>query len=146
MTKAETFGLSRMVEVGIRVAPTAASAKLAAHDIWELLQSAPGPVRIAGIGNTGTRVSIVIGVTLGSVEDIKSSADQTQEVVRFISQFTEKLGHYDPAFSAIPDTHSIDARIADHVLSQAEAYSLGFDAKTYELSFTQAVAALALQV
>jgi hypothetical protein len=85
-------------------------------------------------------------VTLGSVEEIKASASQTQEVVRFISNFTDKLGHYDPAFSAIPDSHSIDARIADHVLSQAEAYSLGFDVKTYELSFTQAVTALAAHV
>jgi hypothetical protein len=143
---AETFGLSRIVEVGIRVAPTAASATAAARDIWCLLQSAPGPVRIAGIGNVGTRVSIVIGVTLGSVEEIKAGAEHTHEVVHFISQFTEKLGHYDPAFSAIPDPHSIDARIADHVLSQAEAYSLGFDVKTYELSFTQAVTALAAHV
>jgi len=146
MNEAETFGLSRVVEVGIRVAPTAISATVAAKDIWGILQSAPGPVRIAGIGNAGTRVSIVIGVTLGSVEDIKLGTCQTQEIVRFISQFTEKLAHYDPAFIAIPDSHSIDARIADHVLSQAEAYSFGFDEKTYELSFTQAVSALAVHV
>ncbi len=114
-----TTGLERVVEVGLRVAPTVASVATAAVDIAQVIGSTPeAPVRIVGIGVEGNRVVVTLAITIGTTSDITSGAATARMAVGLVARLVECLAHYDPAFTALPDPDSVDALIGSRVDEQ----------------------------
>lgn len=111
-----TAGLQRVVEVGLRVAPTAACAQSAAAAIAQILDSShDAPVRIVGIGSEGNRVVVTLAITVGTTTDITAGAPAARLAVGMVARLVEGLAAYDPAFTALPDPESVDARIGSRV-------------------------------
>ena len=72
-------------------------------------------VRIAAVGREGSRVIVTLAVTLGTVDEVKSSAAPARAAVELLAQLVERLHAFDPAFTALPHRSSIDARIAAEI-------------------------------
>ena len=116
-----TAGLQRVVEVGLRVAPTAACAPAAAAAIGQILESRlDAPVRIVGVGTEGNRIVVTLAITVGTTTDITSGAPASRLAVGMIAHLVECLAQYDPAFTALPDPESVDARIGARVDEEPE--------------------------
>lgn len=116
-----TAGLQRVVEVGLRVAPTAACAPSAAAAIAQILDSShDAPVRIVGIGAEGNRIVVTLAVTVGTTSDITAGAPAARLAVGMVARFIESLSAYDPAFTALPDPDSVDAMIGSRVDAEPE--------------------------
>ena len=114
-------GLRREFEIGLRLAPTRASAAVAAKSLAAFLDAEPGiPVRLAGLAADDSRVLITIAVTLGEISDIKVAGESSRAAVRLLQQIVDHLAAYDPAFTAIPDPSSAEARLAAHVLASPQ--------------------------
>jgi hypothetical protein len=111
-----TAGLQRVVEVGLRVAPTVACAPAAAAVISQVLAAShEAPVRIVGVGAEGNRVIVTLAITVGTTADISSGAPAARAAVGMVARLVESLGAYDPAFAALPDPDSVDAMIGTRV-------------------------------
>lgn len=121
----EFAGLRRELEVALRLAPMAASAPAAAKSVAAYLDSEPGvPVRLAGLSVDSSRVLITIAVTLGSIDDIKVAGADSRAAVALLQHIVDDLAACDPAFVAVPDPASAEARLAAHVMSHPEQLSL----------------------
>ena len=115
----EFAGLRRELEVGLRVAPTAAGTVAAAKALASYLDAAPGvPVRLAGIGREGSRVHFIIAVCLGSIDEIKVGDPRSRAAVVMIQQMVDGLAAYDPAFVTLPEPLSCEASLAARVTSR----------------------------
>lgn len=111
-----TAGLQRVVEVGLRVAPTVACAPAAAAAMCELLESPlDAPVRIVGVGTEGNRIVVTLAITVGTTTDITAGAPAARLAVGMVARLVESLAAYDPAFTALPDPDSVDAMIGSRV-------------------------------
>ena len=111
-----TAGLQRVVEVGLRVAPTVACAPAAALAIGDVLDSAhEAPVRIVGVGTEGNRIVVTLAITVGTTTDITAGAPAARGAVGMVARLIECLSAYDPAFTALPDPDSVDAMIGSRV-------------------------------
>lgn len=111
-----TAGLQRVVEVGVRVAPTAACAPAAAAAIVQILDSRlDAPVRIVGVGTEGNRIVVTLAITVGTTTDITAGAASARLAVVMVAHLIECLAQYDPAFTALPDPNSVDAMIGARV-------------------------------
>ncbi len=111
-----TAGLQRVVEVGLRVAPTVACAPAAAAAMCELLESRlDAPVRIVGVGTEGNRIVVTLAITVGTTTDITAGAPAARLAVGMVARLVESLAAYDPAFTALPDPDSVDAMIGSRV-------------------------------
>jgi len=112
----DTAGLQRVVDIGLRVAPAAASAQDAAAVIAQTIAaSAEAPVRIVGVGSEGSRVVVTLAITVGTTADIAAGAPAARSAVRMLARLIEGLGAYDPAFTALPEHGSVDALIGRRV-------------------------------
>ena len=99
----EFAGLRRTFEVGLRLAPTPAAAPSAAKSLASLIDEFPRvPVRLVEVTGEGTRVHITVAVTLGTIDDIKVSAEGPREALRLLSRIVAGLGTYDPALVPLP--------------------------------------------
>jgi hypothetical protein len=120
-SKEGTAGLQKVVEVGLRVAPTAACAPAAAAAISQILDSRlDAPVRIVGIGTEGNRVVVTLAITVGTTTDITAGAASARMAVVMVADLIESLVQYDPAFTALPDPDSVDAMIGARVDEEPE--------------------------
>lgn len=109
-TDREHAGLQRHVDIGLRIAPTTQLAAMAGKSLALLLDEWPSvPVRIAGLGSDGTRVHITIAVTLGTLEDVKTSAASSRDAVALIQAIVDRLACYDPSLVELPDPKSVEA-------------------------------------
>ena len=109
-------GLLPLVEVGLRLAPTAAASGAAAAEIARCLEQAPSAaVRIAAVGREGSRVLVTLAVTLGTVDEVKSAAAPARAALELLSSIVERLAAFDPAFTGLPHASSTDARIAAEI-------------------------------
>jgi hypothetical protein len=116
-----TAGLQRVVEVGLRVAPTPACAPAAAAAIAYAIGSAQeAPIRIVGVGAEGNRIVVTLAITVGTTTDITSGAPAARLAVGIVARLIECLAPYDPAFTALPDPDSVDALIGSRVDEQPE--------------------------
>ena len=114
-------GLRRELEVGLRLAPTRASAAVAAKSLAALLDAEPTvPVRLAGLAVDDSRVLITVAVTLGEVSDIKVAGGHSRAAVLLLQRIVDALAAYDPAFATLPAPTSSEARLAAHVLAHPE--------------------------
>lgn len=117
-------GLERVVEVGLRVAPTIACAAAAAGVISQVLDSAhEAPVRIVGLGAEGNRVIVTLAITVGTTDEISAGAPAARLAVGMVARLVDCLGAYDPAFTALPDPESFDAMIGSRVDEAPESLS-----------------------
>jgi hypothetical protein len=111
-----TQGLDQLVVLGLRIAPTLSRCAGAAAEIARVMDAGPStPVRIAGVGQDGSRVVVTLAITLGTVSDIKAATPAARDAVTFIAGLVAELRDFDPAFIALPDHASADARIASHL-------------------------------
>ena len=111
-----TAGLQRVVEVGLRVAPTAACVSAAAASISQAIAlSHDAPIRIVGIGSEGNRVVVTLAVTVGTTSDISSGAPAARLAVGMVARLIEDLAAFDPAFTSLPDPDCVDALIGARV-------------------------------
>lgn len=109
-------GLLPLVEVGLRLAPTAAASAAAAAEIARCLEQAPAAaVRIAAVGREGSRVLVTLAVTLGTVDEVKSAASPARAALELLASIVERLAAFDPAFTSLPHASSTDARIAAEI-------------------------------
>lgn len=109
-------GLQRVVEVGLRVAPTVACVPAAAAAISQLIESHhEAPVRIVGVGADTNRIVVTLAITVGTTSDVTSGAPAARLAVGMVARLIESLAPYDPAFTALPDPDSVDALIGSRV-------------------------------
>jgi hypothetical protein len=114
-------GLRRELEIGLRLAPTRASAAVAAKSLAALLDADPTvPVRLAGLAVDDSRVLITVAVTLGEISDIKVAGGTSRAAVLLLQRIVDDLAVYDPAFAALPAPSSPEARLAAHVVARPE--------------------------
>jgi hypothetical protein len=118
----EYAGLRRTVEVGVRLAPTSASAVPAAKAVASYLDSDPQvPVRLAGISREGSRVHLTLAIGLGTVDDVKVAAAHSRAAVLMIKTIVDNLAAYDPALVTLPHPSSPEARLAAAVVRRGGA-------------------------
>ena len=73
-------GLRKTFEVGIALAPCGQAATVAAKALAAFLDEHPStPVRLAGLAVHGSRVTITVAVSLGTVDDLKSGAQKIRD-------------------------------------------------------------------
>ena len=109
-------GLRRELEIGLLLAPTRATAAPAAKALAALLNDGSGvPVRLAGLAVDDSRVRITIAVSLGVIDEVKTSAPGSREGVLLLQRIIDDLAGYDPAFTTLPEPASAEARLADQV-------------------------------
>jgi len=114
-------GLRRDLEIGLRLAPTRATAAVAAKSLAAFLDAEPTvPVRLAGLSVDDSRVLITIAVTLGEISDIKVAGGHSRAAVLLLQRVVDGLAAYDPAFATVPAPTSAEARLAAHVLTRPE--------------------------
>ena len=106
-------GLQRRVEIGLRLAPTEGTAAVAAKSLAALLDLEPTvPVRMAGFSAEGSRVHLVIAVTLGTLDEVKAAAPVARAAVGLLHRIVEDLAAYEPCLVELPDPQSPEARLA----------------------------------
>ncbi len=115
----EYAGLRRELEIGLRVAPTLASAVPAAKAVAGFLDETPGvAVRLAGLSCDDSRVHITLAICLGSIDGIKAADPAARAAVQLIGRIVESLAAYDPAFVTLPQASSIEETIAARVTAR----------------------------
>ena len=108
--------LQRSLEVGLRLAPSLSGALPAAKALAAHLDTLDGvAVRLAALGREGSRIHLTLGVTLGTIDDIKVSGDGSRRAVRALHALIEAMPSCEPALVALPDPASPEARLADQV-------------------------------
>ena len=116
-----TAGLQRVVEIGLRVAPTAACAPSAASVIvQELEASLEAPVRIVSVGAEGNRIVVTLAITMGSTADVTTGAPAARRAVNMVARLIESLSDYDPSFTTLPNPDSVEALIGSKVEQKHE--------------------------
>lgn len=106
-------GLRRELEVGLVLAPTRASAVVAAKSVAAYLDADPRvTVRLAGLGADASRILITVAVTLGTVDEIKVADARSRVAVQFLQRLVDELACYDPALVTLPHPTSFEARAA----------------------------------
>ena len=121
----DALGLDRHVELGLTVSPLASAATSTAKALAAYLDSHPVvPVRLAGLGTQGGRVVFTLGVTMGSLEDVKTGASGAREAVLLLQSLVDDFAAHDPAFSILPEAHSLEARLAHEVTVGARRLEL----------------------
>lgn len=119
------LGLDRHVELGLTVSPLASVATSTAKALAAYLDTHPVvPVRLAGLGTQGGRVVFTLGVTMGSLEDVKTGAPGAREAVLLLQSLVDDFAAHDPAFAILPETHSLEARLAHEVTVGARRVEL----------------------
>ena len=75
-------GLRKTFEVGIALAPCGQAATVAAKALAAFLDEHPStPVRLAGLAVHGSRVTITVAVSLGTVDDLKAGAMNSRQAL-----------------------------------------------------------------
>ena len=116
-----TAGLQRVVEIGLRVAPTAACASSAASVIVQELESSlEAPVRIVSVGAEGNRIVVTLAITMGSTTEITTGAPEARRAVGMVARLIETLSAYDPSFTTLPNPDSVEALIGSKVEQKHE--------------------------
>jgi hypothetical protein len=109
----EYAGLHRSVEIGLRLAPTLASAAAVSKAVASYLDCEEAvPVRLAGLSREGSRMHITLAIGLGSVDDVKIAAPNSRAAVLLLETLVTELAAYDPALVGLPDPASPEARRA----------------------------------
>ena len=140
-------GMLPIVEVGLRLAPTGSCSPAAAGEIARCLGASNATtVRIAGVGTEGSRVIVTLGISLGTVDEVRAGDQRARDAVEFIALVVAQLAQFEPAFTALPHRESPDARIADEV--QSSVMRQGADSRAASgarepVTLLQAVTALA---
>lgn len=117
-----TSGLERVVEIGLRVAPTASCASRAAAAIAQELESShEAPVRIVGVGHEGNRIVVTLAITMGTTTEVTTGAPAARRAVGMIDRLIESLSVYDPSFTTLPNPDSVEALIGLRVDEEPEA-------------------------
>ena len=106
-------GLRRTLEVGVSLSPHGQAAAVAAKALSAFLdQHLSTPVRLAGLGVYGSRVTITLAVSLGTVDDLKAGAKNSREALAAIQDLIDHLRAYDPAITTLPDPSTAEAELA----------------------------------
>ena len=109
----EYAGLHRTIEIGLRLAPTLASAAAVAKATASYLDRDDAvPVRLAGLSREGSRMHITLAIGLGSIDDVKVAAPNSRAAVLLLETLVTELSAYDPSLVALPDAASPEARRA----------------------------------
>jgi hypothetical protein len=109
-------GLRRELEIGLRIAPSRATAGAVAGIIANYLDADTHvAVRLAGLANDSSRVLITLAVCLGTVDEIKTSDATSKSALALIQRIVDHLSACDPAFVSLPDKSSAESRLAAHV-------------------------------
>ena len=117
-------GLRKTFEVGIALAPCGQAATVAAKALAAFLDEHPStPVRLAGLAVHGSRVTITVAVSLGTVDDLKAGAMNSRAALAAIQDLIDHLGAYDPAITALPDPSTAEAELA-HVVRTSREHTL----------------------
>lgn len=99
----EYAGLRRTFDVGLRIAPSAASAAVAAKSLAGILdEHAEVGARLVDVDSDGGRVSIIIAVCLGTVDEVKAAAAPARAALALLQRIVDDLAGYDPAFVQLP--------------------------------------------
>jgi len=116
-------GLRRELEVGLVLTPSCAAAAAAAKALSALLaDESVVPVRVAGLALADGRLRITMGVTLGSVEEIKTSDGPSLRALALLRRIVDDLAAYDPAFTRLPDPASAEARLGDRLMDRTDDF------------------------
>jgi hypothetical protein len=112
-------GLRRELEVGLRIAPTRASAIPAAKAVASYLDADPRvAVRLVGLSRDDSRVLITVAVNLGTIDEIKSAHATSRAALALIQTLVDHLAAYDPAFVTLPHPASPEASLATQVAAR----------------------------
>ena len=119
-------GMRRSLEIGLRIAPSTGSAHAAAKGLSAILDMhRQTPIRLAGLGSSGSRVHITLAVGMGTVEDVREGAPSARSALAALQAIVDHCSPYDPAFVALPARDSLEARIAEALAAMpAESWTL----------------------
>lgn len=119
-------GMRRSFEIGLRIAPTMASAVVAAKGLSAVLDECrETSVRLVGLGAAGSRIHITLAVSLGNVEDVREASNRSRSSLAALQSLIDHCSAYDPSFVALPARDSVEARIADALTAMpAESWTL----------------------
>lgn len=99
----EYAGLRRSFDVGLRIAPSAAATAVAAKSLAGILdEHSEVTVRLVDVDRDGGRVSIVIAVCLGTVDEVKAAAPPARAALVLLQRIVDDLAGYDPSFVQLP--------------------------------------------
>jgi hypothetical protein len=117
-------GLRKTFEVGIALAPCGPAATVAAKALAAFLdEHRSTPVRLVGLAVHGSRVTITVAVSLGTVDDLKAGSANSRAALAAIQDLIDHLGAYDPAITALPDPNTAEAELA-HVVRTSREHTL----------------------
>lgn len=112
----ESLGLDVRFEMGLAIAPSLDVALSTAKALAAYIDSSPTiPVRLAGLTTQGGRVVFTLGVTLGSLDEVKTATGSSREAVLLLQTLVDEFAAHDPAFALLPEAHSAEARLAHEV-------------------------------
>lgn len=115
-----TAGLSRRLQVGLRLAPTTVALAPTLKALAALLAESTVAVRLAGLAQDGSRALITIAVDLGTVDDVKAASPRSGAAVALLRTITESLAASDPALVALPDPRSSEAATAERLAAAGD--------------------------
>lgn len=122
-------GLTRHVDIGLRLAAAPESATVLAKSLASLLDAFEGvPVRLAGLGLDHGRAVLTIAVTLGRIEEVKAAGPSAVHAMELIKAIVTRLDGYDPAFAVLPDPQSVEANLARGLVRDGESVRSGLTA------------------
>jgi hypothetical protein len=99
----EYAGLCRELEIGVRIAPTRASAPAVAHRLAEVLRDRPDvSMRLCSVEAAGTRVHFTVAVCLGTIDQIKTAEARSCAGVRFVDDVVRAFASHDAALVSLP--------------------------------------------
>lgn len=121
----EFAGMRRLVDLGIVIAPTRASAPAAAKSLSAFLDAdVDVPVRLAGVGVSDSRIHFTLAVTLGSIDEVKAAGESARAAVLLLQRLVDEFAAYDPSFTILPEAGSAEARLAEHLADTTTAPAL----------------------
>lgn len=116
-------GLRRELEIGLALTPSRSAAAAAAKALSALLDDeGVVPVRVAGLIPVDGRLRITLGITLGSIDEIKSAQGPSREALVLVRRIVDDLAAYDPAFTRLPDPASAEARLGERLMDRTEDF------------------------
>ncbi|MFM1965295.1 MAG: hypothetical protein RL134_1020 [Actinomycetota bacterium] len=118
------LGFERHIDVALRLHIPRDQAVLAARALGAFIADTEGfAARVAGLDVAADRTDITLAVSLGTTEQIRSSADASVRALRSLTRLVDSMSHYAPAFVSIPAPESAEARAAASLVAGADSFA-----------------------
>lgn len=99
----EFAGLSAHLDIGMKLTSSLNSVASVAKTLTALFDNAPQvPVQLVGVSQDSQTVSLTFAITLGSLEEIRSSSPRALCAMNLMSDIVAVLSSCEPVLTALP--------------------------------------------